>query len=370
MKKSVVGFTFIATCIIGMSSAQACTDFRLQAKDGNVLITRSMEFGANIMHSNLRTSNRERAFDMQTDDGKPAINWKAKYGYIYMDGMNQDKAIDGMNEAGLSFEALFFPGYAEYQKVPAGHEKQALPYISIGDWILGNFKTIDEVRQALANIYLINQKLPGEGDMIFPLHFSIYDASGKGIIVEYVAGKMAIHDSIGIFTNSPAYSWHLENLQNYLHLAPINPTPTVLSGTTFAANGQGYGMIGLPGDISPPSRFVKTAALVKVTSPADNAAANLTLAQHIINNVDIPFGLAREAASGQMSSEQTDWVVFKDLTNKIFYYRTYDNMTINMVQLSKIDFTANSPRLKMPIANGPQPLDFTDKFLQTKATSD
>jgi choloylglycine hydrolase len=370
MKNTALSLSLLASVIFGMSSTEACTDFRLQAKDGSVLITRSMEFGANVMNSNLRTSTRDRTFAMKTDDGKSALSWKAKYGYVYLDGMNVDKAIDGMNETGLSFEALFFPGYAQYQTVPAGHESQALPYISIGDWVLGNFKTIDEVRQALPSIYLVNSKLPGMGDMIFPLHFSIYDASGKGIIVEVVGGKMTISDSIGIFTNSPAYSWHLENLQNYLHLAPINPGTAVISGITFAANGQGYGMIGLPGDISPPSRFVKTAVLVKVSMPADNALGNLNLAQHIINNVDIPYGLAREAANGQASAEQTDWVVFKDLTNKIFYYRTYNNLTVNMVPLSKLSFTANSPRLKMPVANQEQPVDISDKFLQTKETSD
>lgn len=368
MRKPVLCLSLIAAFVFGTTNASACTDFRVQAKDGTVLITRSMEFGVD-MGSNLRTSPRDRAFNLQTIDGKPALSWKAKYGYIYLDGLNIDNTVDGMNEAGLSFEALFFPGYAQYQTVPAGHENEAIPYMNIGDWILSNFKTIDEVRIALTNIYVVTEKLPGVGDMVFPLHFSIYDASGKGIVVEFTEGKMHIYDSIGVMTNSPDYKWHMVNMQNYLHLAPVNPSTVVANGVTFAANGQGFGMIGLPGDISPPSRFVKTAMLAHVALPVDTTLDAVNLAEHIINNVDIPLGLAREPVNGQSTSEKTEWVVFKDLTNKVFYYRTYNNMTLRSIPLSKLHFEANAPRLKMPIADKENVQDISDQFLQAKATN-
>ena len=347
--------------------AIACTDFRLTAKDGTILITRSLEF-AEDLKSNLRSSPRGRAFTTTTADGKPGLVWKSKYGYLFLDGLNVDIAMDGMNEEGLTFEALYLPVFAEYQTIPAGHNQQALPYISLGDWILGNFKTVDEVRAALPKIFVYNAKIPTVGDVTFPLHFAVYDSTGKGIVIEYVNGKLNIYDNqIGVMTNSPTYDWHLLNLRNYVHLAPVNPPPVIADGIKFAATGQGFGMIGLPGDISPPSRFVKIAVLKDVVIQADDAASAVNLAEHIINNVDIPLGLAREPDSGKFTSDTTSWVVFKDVTHKVFYYRTYGDLSLHAVSMSKIDFRDNAPRLKMPIASIEHVNDMTDQFL--KATS-
>ncbi len=342
----------------------ACTDIRVTAKDGTILIARSMEFGAD-MQSNVRTSTRNRSFAMVAPDGKPGLSWKAKYGYVYFDAMQQDVATDGMNEEGLSVEDLYLPNLAQYQTVQAGQDNQALPYLHFGDWVLSNFKTVDEVRNAIPLITVFAQTVPGMGDMIFPLHFSIFDATGKGIVVEYVDGKVNIYDHLGVLTNSPTYPWHLTNLQNYLHLAPTNPPSVVSGGITFIANGQGYGMVGLPGDISPPSRFVKVATLMHVAIPANDAAGAINLAEHVINNVDIPLGLAREPGNGNPTNETTQWVVFKDLTHKILYYRTYTDMSLHAVPLAKLNFAENAPRVKMAIAGKATVQDMTGELLKT-----
>jgi len=354
--------------LLGIMNANACTDFRVTAKDGTVLIGRSLEFSADLK-SNIRTSQRGRVMTTTAPDGTPGITWKAKYGYLFLDGMDVDATVDGINEAGLSFGALYLPGFAEYQTVPTGQNKQALPYLLIGDWILANFKTVEEVRQALPTVFVFTTKIPGHGDMVFPLHFSVYDSTGKGIVAEYIGGKLEIHDNqVGVLTNSPNYDWHIKNLQNYAHLAPVNPKPVVANGLTFAVNGQGFGMIGLPGDVSPPSRFVKIATLGTVAIQTDDAAGVLNLAEHMLNNVDVLRGEAREPTSGNYSNETTQWVVFKDLTHKIMYYRTYENMTLRGISLAKLDFSENAPRLKMPIVTGPYVLDLTNQFAAQKGS--
>lgn len=355
-------FTLFATlCISG--STLACTDFRVTAKDGTVLITRSMEYAVD-MKANLRTSPRGRVYNTVAPDGKPGMSWTAKNGYVFLDAFNTDFAIDGMNEKGLSFEALYLPNLAQYQTVPMGHNNQAIPYLNLGDWILSSFDNIDQVRSALVNVYAFPQKVPGMDDMIFPLHFSIFDASGKGIVVEYINGKLNLYDHLGVMTNSPSYDWHITNMANYVHLAPVNPAPVVANGVTFAANGQGFGMLGMPGDISPPSRFVKTATLAHVALPVDDAVGALNLAEHIINNVDIPLGLVREPVSGNYINELTQWVVFKDLTHKTFYYRTYNNLTLRGVPLAKLNFADNAPRLMMPIASTEYVIDVSSTLLK------
>lgn len=352
---------------ISIDNSYSCTDFRITAKDGTTIITRSMEFAIDF-NSNLRSSPRGRTFNTTTLNGNSGLSWKSKYGYVYLDGMNIDAAIDGMNEQGLTFEALYLPNFAKYQTIPSGQDKNALPYAYFGDWILGNFKTVDEVRQALPKIYVFANKVPGMGDMIFPLHFAIYDTSGNGLVVEYVNGKLTTYDNkIGILTNSPTYNWHLNNVNNYVHLAPTNPQPVIDEGVKFAATGQGFGMIGLPGDISPPSRFIKTMALTKVVLQPDDAKDALNLAEHIINNVDIPRGLAREPNNGKYINETTQWVVFKDTTHKVFYYRTYNDLSLRAVSLSKVDFSENASRLKMPIASQGYVKDLTDQFVNSKS---
>lgn len=362
--------TFAITLVASLAlihSALACTDFRLTAKDGTVLITRSLEFAMDLK-SNLCTSSRNRNVTTIGPDGKPGMTWKTKYGYAFLNGLNVDMTVDGMNEKGLSFEALYLPSLAEYQTVPQGHNNQAIPYFNLGDWVLGNFASVEEVRAALNNVYVFAQKIPQTGDTIFPLHFAIYDATGKGIVVEYIGGKMKVYDNkIGVMTNSPSYDWHITNLENYVHLRPQNPNPVVNNGMVLAVNGQGFGMMGLPGDISPPSRFVKVATLLQVVLPVNTAADVLNLAEHVINNVDIPLGLAREPGNGNITNDTTQWIVFKDLTHRTFYYRTYADLTVRAVSLDKIDFSENAPRLKMSIEDPAVIQDKTSEFSKAKA---
>lgn len=364
LSRKILFVTLLGLTIGTSQNSNACTDFKLTGKDGTIIVTRSMEYALDF-HSNLRTSTRNREFIMTAPDNKPAMKWKAKYGYVYLDGLDTDIAVDGMNEKGLSFEALYLPTLAQYQEIPAGKEAKALPYINFGDWVLSSFDTVDQVKDAVKNIYVFAQDLPNLNNMVFPLHYAIYDASGKGIVVEYIDGKLHVYDNIGVMTNSPAYSWHLTNLNNYVHLTPTNPNPIVENGVKFAATGQGYGMIGLPGDISPPSRFVKVATLLHVLIPTADAGTTLNAAEHVINNVDIPLGLAREPSNGAASNELTQWVVFKDLTHKVFYYRTYNNLTLHSVSFDKLNFAANAQRLKMPIASPETIIDMNEEFLKT-----
>ena len=186
-----------------------------------------MEFSQDF-NSNVRTAPVGRSFTSLGADGKPGISWTGKYGYLYLDGMGVDAAIDGMNEKGLTFEALLLPNLAEYQTVAPGANATALPYLMFGDWVLSNFATVAEVKAAIPKVTVFAQKVAALGDAIFPLHFAIYDTSGAGIVVEYVKGELAIYDNtVGVMTNDPTYDWHMTNLGNYVNLKPVNPKPIV-----------------------------------------------------------------------------------------------------------------------------------------------
>lgn len=379
--------TFFCGGIICSGMALACTDFKITAQDGTVLITRSMEF-AEDLKSNLRNSARGKEFKNTTTDGKSILSWKAKHGYVFVDGLNQPMVVDGMNEKGLSFGYLYLPGDTKYQSFTENKADKSLPYYLLGDWVLGNFETIEEVKNALATIAVVEQHIPGGPSVTFPLHASIYDATGKGIVVEFIDGEMEISDNeIGVLTNSPTYDWQLTNLNNYVNLSPYTPNPIVIDGITYSATGQGAGMKGLPGDVSPPSRFVKTNFMTKSALPVEQAKDALNLAEHIINNVDIPKGLVRAKSiaidqanqtnqtsqANQTSQinptdkiELTQWVIFKDLKNKILYFRTYNNMTLRFIAMDKLDFSEKSPSLIMPLAGEPYAMDITTEFTSEK----
>lgn len=345
---------------------QGCTDFKLTAKDGTHLITRSMEFGQDLQ-SNLRSSPRGRSFTTITPNNKAGLTWKSLYGYLYIDGFNMDASFDGMNETGLTFEYLYLPGETEYQSIPEGKDAQSVPYFLFGDWVLSNFKTTDEVKLALKEIYVSSAIIPQLGNAVLPAHASIYDASGKGIVVEFYNNKINVYDNIGVMTNSPKYDWQVTNLRNYLNLSATNPDSIIQDGMTYTVTGQGSGALGLPGDASPPSRFVKTSFMVKNVYPAEDASGLINLAEHIINNVDLPAGFVRSPDKNGVSTDTTEWVVFKDITHKILYYRTYNNMTIRSVDMGKIDFTEKAALLKMPLSTLPYQQNVTNTFLKSSA---
>lgn len=362
MRKGLRRLTVLASALILTHSALACTDILIKAKDGTQLIARTLEF-AMPLNSEVVTSPRGITFTNKAPNGKPGMSWKTKYGYLFVDALNQLFTVDGMNEQGLAIEFLYLPGNTEYQTVPAGKEANAIPYYYFGDWVLGLFKSVEEVKAALKNVYVFQQNIPNLGDIVFPVHAAIHDAAGNGIVVEFVKGEIKVHDFIGVMTNAPTYDWHTTNILQYENLSPYNPRTIVANGVAYAFNGQGAGMVGLPGDVSPASRFVKMAFMLHYAYPADNAAAALNLSRHIINNVDIPAGVAREKNGDQEVVDITQWTVFKDLTNKMFYYYTYNDMTMHSIDMSKLNFAEGAPRSRMMMESPPVITDMTSQLM-------
>lgn len=361
MKKIVARLSVLAAMLALSPVALACTDFQITASDGSQVIARSMEF-ALPLSSEIVSVPRGTAFTNLGPDGKPAMSWKTKYGFLMVNGLKQQFTVDGMNEMGVAFEYLYLPGETTYMTVPAGKNNQAMTYYNFGSWILGNFRTIEEIKKALSDVYVYQQNLPNLGDMVFELHAMIHDASGKGIVVEFVKGQMNIYDYMGVATNSPQYPWHITHLPQFLNLSPYNPKPLIVNGIAYNSNGEGAGSLGLPGDISPASRFVKMAFMRQYAMPVLDAATAVNMAEHIINNVDIPAGISRSKGNPQDSIEITQWTVFKDLTHKIFYYHSYQDMTLRSIDLSKVDFSENAPAVSMPITGADPVVDMTEKF--------
>jgi choloylglycine hydrolase len=362
MHKSIHRLSLLASALLlAANVSYACTDIQIKANDGSQIIARTLEF-AMPLNSEIVSVPRETSFTTKSPDGKPTMAWKTKFGYLSVNALKQMITVDGMNEQGLAFEFLYLPGNTEYQTVPEGSNAHAIPYFNLGDYVLGNFKTVDEVRNALASLYVYQEALPVANNIVFPVHAAIHDASGKGIVVEFVKGKIQVSNYIGVMTNAPTYQWHVTHLPQFENLSPYNPNPVVVNGVGYGINGQGAGMLGLPGDVSPASRFVKMAYMLHYALPVADAASAVNLAEHIINNVDIPAGIAREKDNGQDVSDITQWSVFKDLTHQILYYHTYDDLTLRAIDMNKVDFKPNAEKLQMQMASKSHVIDMTEAF--------
>ncbi|MDD5008942.1 MAG: choloylglycine hydrolase family protein [Syntrophorhabdaceae bacterium] len=353
MLKRLIVPVLVFLCVYSVSLA--CTDFQVKAKDGSVVIGRSMEFPTEL-HSRIVAVPRGRQFTSIGDKGVKGLTWTNKYGFLGVEALNiKDGYVEGINEKGLAYDALMFTG-AAYQPASPG---KFVTIIDLCSWIMGNFATVDEARAALPSINVADiaiKEMHGQLD----LHIALHDASGKNLVIEFIDGKVNVYDNpLGVMTNRPDFPWQMNNLRNYINLDAHDRKDRMLNGVKIEPAGVGSGMLGLPGDWTPPSRFVKIAYCVDAAQPAKDSAEAVNQAEHLLNAVDIPKGVIKENPAPFVRMEGfAQWVVIKDLTNRVLYYKTYDNTAWKKVDLKKFDLNPGAPQKAIPIDE--KPLDAVD----------
>ena len=275
-KVSIVVFlmAFVLNAI-SMKPAMACTDFLIRSSDGTSIVGRSMEWGLDL-NSRICLYPRGQSRSSQTPGGNPGVTWQSKYGYLALDSHDMPLALDGMNEKGLSMGLLWLPGTV-YQDVPAAHPEVALSLLDLGHWVLGNFTSVDEVKSAIGQVRVWSPQLADWGGTP-TAHLALHDAQGNSVVIEFIDGQQKIYDNPGrVLTNAPTFDWHTTNLRNYIRLSAANPQPVKINGTVLAPPGQGGGFLGIPGDWTPPSRFVRTSAMLAFAKTAGNATQGVNL---------------------------------------------------------------------------------------------
>ena len=341
MRKAAVAVVSILSAVVLFPwPADACTAFRLAATDGTVLSVRSMEFAVDLKYDVVVVP-RNRTYTSPAPNGKDGLSWKTRYGFVGIAQFGMEYGVsDGMNEAGLAMGMLWFESDMKWQDVAAGEEGRALAQLMVGDWLLGSFSTVEEVKREVPRVKVFRYTDPGTA-LSPTVHFVVYDAAGGCIVIEYEDGVCHIYDNpLGLLTNAPRFPWQLANLRQYVGMKTESPAPCSVSGVVFPATGHGAGMIGLPGDLTPPSRFVRLATLTRFADVQPDAARTLNLARHIISTFEIPFGLVTDTMpDGSVRKESTQWVTYRDLTNRVFYFTTYDNFTLRKLDLKTLDFS-------------------------------
>lgn len=325
--KRLLATTLALLATVNMSLA--CTAVDLVARDGSVIAGRTMEWAYDMQWQLVsQPRGTELTLVAPAALGLPALKVTTKHAVVGVSAgiIPGGALLDGQNDAGLSMSGNFLPGFTQYQTV-AKDDKEYQSVLTFGSWALGGFATVAELRAALQTMKVWADDTLPSGPTPPTLHFVFVDRSGAGMVVEYVGGEVRIHDNAAhVLTNAPTYDWHLNNVRNYLSLTTVGVPNQQVGNVNVTELGQGGGLLGLPGDYTPPSRFVRAAMLRhNVTQPADAGEAAQAVG-HILNNVDIPLGIAQfRQQDGTLGSDYTQWVVVKDLTHNRLMIADYAN---------------------------------------------
>lgn len=333
-------FLAAGSCLV--PTVQACSLVQVVAQDGTRVTGRTMEFGVDLKPAWVVTP-RGREFTSPAPEGRRGLTWKTRYGSVaaYNFGENT-MAIDGMNEAGLTISGLWYEGNTQWPDPAESGDAPLLSHALLISWVLGNFATTADVARILPTTPVYGQPLAQMGSVVPPLHFSVQDATGGSIVIEWDQGKVHIYENpLSIMTNAPNFPYMMTNLRNYAGLNAEQWTATQFNGVPIIPTGHGGGMFGLPGDITPPSRFVRLAVLRHYADQAPDAAGAVKLVRHLLNSVYITRGtiVDRNADGAITAAESTQWTAYYDLTNRVLYFQTYDNATLRKIDLKTIDFS-------------------------------
>lgn len=333
--RMIAVLTVLVACFSMTTWSGACTSIRITTTDGLVFYARTLEGETDFGSRSVAIVPKGTAYQGTLPDGQQkGMKWVVKYGFVGMSTLGLPLLIDGMNEKGLAAGNLFFPGFSGYQTFDPKESSKTMTQYEVLTWILGSFATVDEVKKAIRTIRVVEGPQDQTGKL--ELHYVVHDRTGNCAVIEYVNGQLKVYDNpMGVMTNSPPFDWHLINLRNHVNISANNVKPITLDGLKGSGLGQGTGMLGLPGDYTPPSRFVRMVALVTSSLPVTGSDAGLNLALTIIDNADIPLGSVRDLSGKKPMYDRTYWSVAADLQGARYYFRTYDNKSWRYIDVNK-----------------------------------
>lgn len=331
-------FIILSAMAVGMWAAsplEACTGITLTSGDGAKVLARTIEWGGSNLNSQYVVVPRGYTEQSLVPGGADGMTFTARYGYVGFAVEQKQFVAEGLNEAGLSAGLFYFPGYGQYEAYDAAEKQRSIADLQLVPWLLATCSTVDEVQQAVAGVHIINIDPRSS-----TVHWRFADRSGRQVVLEVVGGQPRFYENkLGVLTNSPGFEWHMTNLNNYVNLVAGGAAAQQWDGATLAPFGAGSGMLGLPGDVTPPSRFVR-AAFYQMSAPQQpTAEATVRQCFQILNNFDIPVGV--EFADRKVPADipsATQWTSATDPTHGRIYYRTMYDSRIRCLDLAAIDF--------------------------------
>ena len=260
---------------------------------------------------------------------KPAI--KSHYAMIGMAHVIENYPLyyDAINEKGLGIAGLNFVGNADYKEKVK--EKDNITQFEFIPWVLSQCATVKEAKNLIQKINFLNipfnDKLP-----LAELHWIISD-SEETITVESVKEGIKIYENpVGVLTNNPPFDKQMFNLNNYMYLSTESPENTFAPSLSLKTYSRGMGAIGLPGDLSSQSRFVRVTFTKMNSISGEGEKESVSQFFHILNSVDQQRGCCK---LGDDKYEITIYTSCCNTNRGIYYYTTYDNHQITAIDMHK-----------------------------------
>lgn len=254
---------------------------------------------------------------------------------------------DAVNEKGLGMAGLNFVGNAVYKDAEPGKDNVAqFEFIT---WTLAKCATVCEAKALLENVNITNTPFSDELPLA-SLHWIIADKN-EVITVEAVKDGIKIYDNpVGVLTNNPPFDEQMFNLNNYMHLSPKSPMNSFSDKLNLHTYSRGMGALGLPGDLSSQSRFVRVAFTKLNSVSGSSESESVSQFFHILGSVDQQRGCC------DVGDEKYEITIYTSCCNAdkgIYYYTTYDNHQITAVDMHKEDLDGNS-LINYPMIKGEQ----------------
>lgn len=301
-------------------------------------LTKDHYFGRNLdlyyhYHEQVTVTPRNFPFTFRFTEAQ-----SSHYAMIGMATIVDDYPLyyEATNEKGLSIAGLNFPGNAVYGDYT--EDKINLATFELIPYLLGKCETVQEVRVLLPQIQLTrtpySSALPPT-----PLHWLISDAK-ESITLEPLAKGLTLYENpVGVLTNNPPFHYHMYRLSDFMGLSKHPPVNQFADTVALEPYCLGMGALGLPGDPSSASRFVR-AAFTKINSHCrDGEESSVTQFFHILQAVEQQKGLVK------VEDGHYEYTLYSSCcnTNKgIYYYRTYENSQITAVDMHKTDLNASN----------------------------
>lgn len=243
---------------------------------------------------------------------------------------------DAINEKGLGMAGLNFVSNADYKPFAPGKDNVA-PFEFIA-WILSQCTSVKEARLLLDKINLVNTPFSDQLPLA-QLHWIIADQE-EAITVESVKEGLKVYDNpAGVMTNNPSFDQQMHNLSNFMNLSPKSPSNHFSGKLNLATYSRGMGALGLPGDLSSQSRFVRV-AFVKLNSiSGDSESESVSQFFHILGSVDQQRGCC------DVGEEKYEYTIYTSCCNAskgIYYYTSYENHQISGVDMHRENLDGDS----------------------------
>ena len=271
----------------------------------------------------------------------PDRSFKTAYSFIGA-GCHASEYLfaDGLNEHGLGVASLYFSNYASYVNEKEEGKVGVASY-DLVTFLLGTCRDVQDVKEKLSCVSLLKEK-NNILNVVPPLHWIASDSEGSCIVIEPVASGVKIYDNlVGVMTNSPSFPWHLTNLNQYAHLSNTSSKTCKYQDYVAKENGAGSGALGLPGDYTSISRFIRAAFMNQYIEKVETTDESIYLTSQLLSSVAIPKGVK---IKDNLKDDYTQFISVMDLNNLSYTINYYENNLFYQIDLNKLVKNQTTPK--------------------------